>query len=55
MSDQRWNPQHANTPAAEPRMGGETIDLLDYWRSIVKRKKAIIGFGLAVALSLIHI
>ena len=31
-------------------MGGETIDLLDYWRSIVKRKKAIIGFGLAIAL-----
>ena len=50
MSDQRWNPQHATTPAAEPRMGGDTIDLLDYWRSIVKRKTAIIGFALSVAL-----
>lgn len=47
MSDSRWTPQ---THAAEPRIGGETIDLLDYWRSIVKRKNAIVGFALSVAL-----
>lgn len=47
MSDLRWNP---NPPADGPRTGGDTIDLIEYWRSIVKRKYAILGFALAVAL-----
>lgn len=48
MSTIRWSAKPENTPA-EPS-GGDTIDLIDYWRSIVKRKVAIVGFALMVAL-----
>jgi polysaccharide biosynthesis transport protein len=34
----------------DPQDQEEKLELLEYWRSIVKRKKAIIGFGLIVAL-----
>ena len=47
MSDQRWNP---TSPPEAPRAGGDTLDLVEYWRSIVKRKKAILGFAVAVAM-----
>lgn len=34
----------------DPQDQAEKLELLEYWRSILKRKKAIIGFGLVVAL-----
>lgn len=34
----------------DPADQEEKLELLEYWRSVVKRKKQIIGFGLAVAL-----
>jgi len=50
--------QVADTPAPphkpvflhDPEDQEEKLELLEYWRSVVKRKKQIIGFGLAVAL-----
>lgn len=48
MSTIRWSP--ASQAEATEADNGQTIDLIDYWRSIVKRKTAILGFAAAVAL-----
>lgn len=47
MSTIRWSP--ANDAASTEADSGQTIDLIDYWRSIVKRKNAILAFAAAVA------
>ena len=64
MNDRSFNTPVFNRPGAEPMMGagmstansferellGETLDLVEYWRSISKRKWSILGLVLLVSL-----
>ncbi len=64
MNDRSFNTPVFNSPGATPMMGaglstgnsfdreppGETLDLVEYWRSISKRKWSILGLVLMVSL-----
>lgn len=52
MSSPVQNAKESHQPMFlhDPEDQEQKLELLEYWRSVVKRKKQILGFGLAVAL-----
>lgn len=49
MNDLTINERFSPLPAVQPQIQEETLDLVEYWRSITKRKWGILGLVLLVA------